>query len=66
MTDTVTKLNYGVLIGPPVNAVTVPKINYGVVIGPPAGIVITKMNFGVIIDTLTPGATARRRQMINT
>jgi len=61
MTVTVSKVNYGALMGP--GGVAVPKINYGVLSGPGNGVVVLKMNYGVIVDT-NP-ATGRRRMMVN-
>lgn len=64
MTITVSKANLGVVVGPSSLAVT--KLSMGVIAGPPGGLVITKMNFGVVYDPNTPGpgASSRRRQMI--
>jgi hypothetical protein len=63
MTDTVSKMNFGLIIGP--NNLAVTKINFGVAFGPPGGMVVTKMNFGVVYDPNTPGpgASTRRRQI---
>lgn len=64
MSVDVSKTNYGVILGP--DNISVSKLNFCVVIGPPDGIVVTKMVYGVIIDTLTPEAAGgRRRQIVN-
>ncbi len=59
MTITVSKINYGVVVGPTDGAVTVTKINYGLVIGPTAGaLTVTKLNYGIVYDPNTPGPIA--------
>jgi hypothetical protein len=62
MTVTVSKLNYGVVIGP--DHITISKINNGVVMGFPDHLAVTKMNYGVVVDTTTPGPTSGRRRQI--
>lgn len=62
MTITVSKTNFGLLVGP--QNVAVSKINFGLLVGPPGGLLVTKLNFGIVYDPNTPGPGSGRRRQI--
>lgn len=64
MSIDLTKVTYGVVVGPG-DGITINKVSFGVVVGPDPGITITKATYGVIVDTLTIPPSGRRRQIVN-